>query len=137
MLNTAIKAARRAGSIINRASLDLERLRVARKGPKDFVTEVDQAAEEAIIDALRTAYPDHGFLAEESGKHLAPGGKDSDQPEFQWIIDPLDGTTNFIHGFPVYAVSIALAQRGQITQAVVYDPTRNEMFTASRGSACR
>ena len=134
MLNTAIKAARRAGSIINRASLDLERLQVARKGPKDYVTEIDQAAEEAIIDVLRTAYPDHAFLAEESGAHLAPGGSSSDQPEFQWIIDPLDGTTNFIHGFPVYAVSIALAQRGQVTHAVVYDPTRNEMFTASRGS---
>jgi myo-inositol-1(or 4)-monophosphatase len=134
MLNTAIKAARRAGSIINRASLDLERLHVARKGPKDFVTEVDQSAEEAIIDVLRTAYPDHGFLGEESGAHAAPGAGATDQPECQWIIDPLDGTTNFIHGFPVYAVSIALAQRGQVTQAVVYDPSRNEMFTASRGS---
>jgi myo-inositol-1(or 4)-monophosphatase len=134
MLNTAIKAARRAGSIINRASLDLDRLQVARKGPKDYVTEVDQMAEEAIIDILRTAYPDHGFLGEESGTHLAPGETAEDRPEFQWIIDPLDGTTNFIHGFPVYAVSVALAQRGQITQAVVYDPSRNEMFTASRGS---
>ena len=133
MLNTAIKAARRAGNIINRASLDLERLQVARKGPKDYVTQIDQAAEEAIIDILRTAYPEHGFLAEESGTHLAPGETAQDQPEFQWIIDPLDGTTNFIHGFPVYAVSIALMQRGQVTQAVVYDPARNEMFTASRG----
>ncbi|GAB2892263.1 inositol monophosphatase [Paralcaligenes sp. KSB-10] len=133
MLNTAIKAARRAGTIINRASLDLERLQVARKGPKDYVTEVDQAAEEAIIDVLRTAYPDHGFLGEESGLQLAPGQNADAQAEFQWIIDPLDGTTNFIHGFPVYAVSIALAHRGQITQAVVYDPSRNELFTASRG----
>lgn len=134
MLNTAIKAARRAGNIINRGSLDLERLQVVRKGPKDYVTEVDKAAEEAVIDILRTAYPDHGFLGEESGVHVAPGEMAGDSPEFQWIIDPLDGTTNFIHGFPAYAVSIALAQRGQITQAVVYDPTRNEMFTASRGS---
>ncbi|HEU0231062.1 MAG TPA: inositol monophosphatase family protein [Burkholderiaceae bacterium] len=134
MLNTAIKAARRAGTIINRASLDLERLQVARKGPKDYVTEVDHAAEEAIIDVLRTAYPDHGFLAEESGTHGAPDAQGAGKPEFQWIIDPLDGTTNFIHGFPMYAVSIALAQRGQVTQAVVYDPTRNELFTASRGS---
>lgn len=134
MLNTAIKAARRAGNIINRGSLDLERLQVVRKGPKDYVTEVDRAAEEAVIDILRTAYPDHGFLGEESGVHVAPGEATGDSPEFQWIIDPLDGTTNFIHGFPAYAVSIALAQRGQITQAVVYDPTRNEMFTASRGS---
>ena len=108
MLNTAIKAARRAGTIINRASLDLERLNVARKGPKDYVTEVDRAAEEAIIDILRTAYPDHAILAEETGEHGAAGGV---PPDFQWIIDPLDGTTNFIHGFPNYAVSIALLHR--------------------------
>jgi len=133
MLNTAIKAARRAGAIINRASLDLERLQVARKGPKDYVTEVDRAVEDAIIDILRTAYPDHGFLGEETGTHPAAGQDEGAQAEFQWIIDPLDGTTNFIHGFPAYAVSIALAQRGQITQAVIYDPTRNELFTASRG----
>jgi myo-inositol-1(or 4)-monophosphatase len=133
MLNTAIKAARRAGSIINRASLDLERLQVARKGPKDYVTEVDRAVEEAVIDILRTAYPDHAFLGEETGSHPAQSGANFDQAEYQWIIDPLDGTTNFIHGFPVYAVSIALAQRGQVTQAVIYDPARNEMFTASRG----
>jgi len=131
MLNTAIKAARRAGAIINRASLDLERLNVARKGPKDYVTEVDRAAEESIIDILRTAYPDHGILAEESGTVQSAGGHAS---EFQWVIDPLDGTTNFIHGFAHYAVSIALMHRGQTTHAVIYDPTRNEMFTASRGS---
>lgn len=133
MLNTAIKAARRAGTIINRASLDIERLQVSRKGPKDYVTEVDQAVEEAVIDVLRTAYPDHAFLGEETGSHLAPGQEEGSQAEFQWIIDPLDGTTNFIHGLPVYAVSIALSHRGQITQAVIYDPARNEMFTASRG----
>ena len=131
MLNTAIKAARRAGAIINRASLDLERLNVARKGPKDYVTEVDRAAEESIIDILRTAYPDHGILAEESGRLQASGDQ---TPEFQWVIDPLDGTTNFIHGFAHYAVSIALMHRGQTAHAVIYDPTRNEMFTASRGS---
>lgn len=132
MLNTAIKAARRAGAIINRASLDLERLNVARKGPKDYVTEVDRAAEESIIDILRTAYPEHSFLGEESGAHAAGG--DHPAPEFQWVIDPLDGTTNFIHGFAHYAVSIALMHRGQAAHAVIYDPTRNEMFTASRGS---
>ncbi|HXE19039.1 inositol monophosphatase family protein [Castellaniella sp. UC4442_H9] len=132
MLNTAIKAARRAGAIINRASLDLERLNVARKGPKDYVTEVDRAAEESVIDILRTAYPEHSFLGEESGAH--PAGGDHPEPEFQWVIDPLDGTTNFIHGFAHYAVSIALLHRGQAAHAVVYDPTRNEMFTASRGS---
>jgi myo-inositol-1(or 4)-monophosphatase len=128
MLNIAIKAARRAGTIINRASLDLERLNVARKGPRDYVTEVDQAAETAIVETLRTAYPDHAVLGEEFGLQ---GGE---QAEFRWIIDPLDGTTNFIHGLPNYAVSIALMQRGAAVQAVIYDPSRNEMFTASRGS---
>ncbi|HLV29200.1 MAG TPA: inositol monophosphatase family protein [Burkholderiaceae bacterium] len=134
MLNTAIKAARRAGNIINRASLDLERLQVARKGPKDYVTEVDRAAEEAIIDVLRTAYPTHAFLGEETGSQPGSEGSGGEAPEFQWIIDPIDGTTNFIHGLPLYAISIALQQRGQVTQAVVYDPSRNELFTASRGS---
>jgi len=133
MLNTAIKAARRAGTIINRASLDLERLQVARKGPKDYVTEVDHAAEEAIIDTLRTAYPSHAFLGEESGSAPGTEGSAGDAPEFQWVIDPIDGTTNFIHGLPLFAVSIALLHRGQATQAVVYDPSRNELFTASRG----
>jgi myo-inositol-1(or 4)-monophosphatase len=125
MLNTAVKAARKAGSIINRASLDLDLVRVGNKGRSDFVTEVDHAAEHAILDILRKAYPDHAVLAEESGA--------SGKSEYTWIIDPLDGTTNFIHGFPQYAVSIALQHRGNITQAVVYDPTRNELFTASRG----
>ncbi len=128
MLNIAIKAARAAGSIINRAALDLEVLKVGSKGPNDYVSEVDQAAEQAIIDVLLEAYPTHGILAEESGR--SRGTKHS---EFVWIIDPLDGTTNFLHGFPVYAVSIALAHRGVVQQAVVYDPTRNDMFFASRG----
>jgi len=128
MLNIAVKAARAAGSIINRAALDLEVLKVGSKGPNDYVSEVDQAAEKAIIDILLEAYPGHGILAEESGR--SHGAKHS---EYVWIIDPLDGTTNFLHGFPVYAVSIALAYRGQVQQAVVYDPTRNDMFFASRG----
>jgi len=128
MLNTAIKAARSAGTIINRASLDLDLLKVNTKSPNDFVTEVDHKAEAAIIETLLGAYPGHGILAEESGR--AHGAKDS---EFVWIIDPLDGTTNFIHGFPVYSVSIALAFRGQVQQAVVYDPTRNDLFYASKG----
>lgn len=132
LLNTAIKAARRAGAIINRASLDLERLNIARKGPKDYVTEVDKSAEEAIIDILHTAYPEHSFLGEETG--LRTAGNDNKQPEYQWIIDPLDGTKNFIHGFAHYAVSIALIHKGVAVHAVVYDPNRNEMFTASRGS---
>ncbi len=128
MLNIAVKAARAAGAIINRAALDLDLLKISSKGPNDFVSEVDQAAEQAIIDILLQAYPGHGILAEESGR--AHGAKNS---EFVWIIDPLDGTTNFLHGFPVYAVSIALAHRGQVQQGVVYDPTRNDLFYASRG----
>lgn len=128
MLNIAVKAARAAGAIINRASLDLDLLKVNTKGPNDFVSEVDQAAEQAIIETLLAAYPGHGILAEESGR--AHGAKDSD---YVWIIDPLDGTTNFLHGFPVYAVSIALVFRGQVQQAVVYDPTRNDLFYASKG----
>jgi myo-inositol-1(or 4)-monophosphatase len=128
MLNIAIKAARAAGAIINRASLDIERLTVTAKSHNDFVTEVDRAAEEAIIATILEAYPGHGILAEESGR--AQGAKHSD---YVWIIDPLDGTTNFIHGFPVYAVSIALTFRGQVQQAVVYDPTRNDLFYASKG----
>ncbi len=128
MLNIAVKAARAAGSIINRAALDVERLTISTKGVNDFVTEVDQAAEQAIIETLLTAYPGHAILAEESGR--THGAKHSD---YLWIIDPLDGTTNFIHGFPVYAVSIALSFRGRIEQAVVYDPTRNDLFFASKG----
>ena len=128
MLNVAVKAARAAGAIINRAALDVESVRISQKQVNDFVTEVDHAAEEAIIDTLLTAYPGHGILAEESGRTL--GAQDR---EFVWIIDPLDGTTNFIHGFPVYCVSIALAVRGKIEQAVVYDPTRNDLFTATKG----
>ncbi len=128
MLNIAIKAARSAGAIINRASLDLDRLQVNTKAPNDFVTEVDHAAEAAIIDTLLAAYPGHGILAEESG--TTRGARDSD---YVWIIDPLDGTTNFIHGLPTYAVSIGLAFRDQVQQAVVYDPARNDLFYASKG----
>ena len=128
MLNMAIKAARAAGAIINRAALDVESVRVSNKQVNDFVTEVDQQAEQAIIETLLTAYPGHGILAEESGNEY--GNRNSDHI---WIIDPLDGTTNFIHGFPVYCVSIALAVQGRIEQAVVYDPSRNDLFTATRG----
>lgn len=130
MLNTAIKAARRAAAVINRASFDLDRVKVTEKGHNDFVTEVDQAAEQAIIEILLHAYPDHAVLAEESGA----SANLHDEAENVWIIDPLDGTTNFIHGFPQYCVSIALQQRGQITQSVVYDPTRNDLFTATKGA---
>ncbi len=128
MLNVAIKAARAAGAIINRAALDVESVRISQKQVNDFVTEVDQAAEQIIIETLLTAYPDHGILGEETG--TTHGNPNSDHV---WIIDPLDGTTNFIHGFPVYCVSIALAVRGRVEQAVIYDPSRNDLFTATRG----
>ncbi|MBU1360472.1 MAG: inositol monophosphatase [Gammaproteobacteria bacterium] len=128
MLNVAVKAARAAGAIINRAALDVEAVRVSQKQVNDFVTEVDHASEKVVIETLLNAYPGHGILAEESGSQH--GAQDS---EFVWIIDPLDGTTNFIHGFPFYCVSIALAVRGKVEQAVIYDPTRNDLFTATRG----
>ena len=128
MLNVAIKAARAAGASINRAALDVEAVRVSQKQVNDFVTEIDQASERIIIETLLTAYPDHGILAEESGsQHGNPNA------DHIWIIDPLDGTTNFIHGFPVYCVSIALQVRGKLEQAVIYDPTRNDLFTATKG----
>jgi len=125
MLTTAVKAARRAGSIINRAARDIDMLSVTRKRHNDFVTEVDKGAEQAIIEVLRRAYPDHAILAEESGTH--------GRSEYTWIIDPLDGTTNFIHGFPQYAVSIAVRHKGLLAHGVIYDPCKNELFTASRG----
>jgi myo-inositol-1(or 4)-monophosphatase len=125
-LNIAVRAARRAGSIINRAALDGSALEVKSKHVHDYVTQVDRAAEEAIMEVVRKAYPDHGFLAEESGAS-------DERAEVRWIIDPLDGTTNFIHGFPQYCVSIAVEQRGALAHAVVYDPARNELFTASKG----
>ena len=128
MINVAVKAARTAGAIINRAALDVEAVRVSQKQVNDFVTEVDHAAEQAIIETLLGAYPGHAIWAEESGRQH--GAQDS---EFVWIIDPLDGTTNFIHGLPIYCVSIALSVKGKIEQAVVYDPSRNDLFTATKG----
>jgi len=125
LLNTAIKAARRAGSIITRASEDISSLTITSKNMNDFVSEVDLASEKEIIRVLKQAYPDHGFLAEESGS--------SEKKENMWIIDPLDGTTNFLHNIPQYCVSIALKQKDEITHAVVYDPNRNDLFTASKG----
>lgn len=130
MLNTAIKAARRGAAVINRASFDLDRVTVTEKQHNDFVTDVDQAAEQAIVETLLKAYPGHAILAEESGA----SANLNDESEFAWIIDPIDGTTNFMHGYPNYCVSIALQQRGVITQAVIYDPVRNDLFTASKGA---
>jgi myo-inositol-1(or 4)-monophosphatase len=128
MLTTAVKAARRAGNVITRGARDLDRLTVTTKGPKDFVSEVDRAAEAAIVETLLAAYPDHAIHAEEGTER----GRNPDA-EHVWIIDPLDGTTNFLHGFPQYCVSIALAHRGVVTQGVIYDPVRNDLFTATRG----
>ncbi|OGA00352.1 MAG: inositol monophosphatase [Betaproteobacteria bacterium RBG_19FT_COMBO_58_11] len=125
MLSIAVKAARRAGSLINRATQDVDLLTVERKGVSDYVSEVDRMAEQAIVETLMEAYPDHAILAEEGG---AQG-----QSDYLWIIDPLDGTTNFLHGFPQFAVSIGLQIKGVLNLAVVYDPTRNELFTATRG----
>jgi myo-inositol-1(or 4)-monophosphatase len=126
MLNIAVRAARGAGNIIVRHFDRIDQLTVQSKEHNDFVSEVDRQAEQEIIHTLRKAYPDHGILAEESG--LRQGD------EYQWIIDPLDGTTNFLHGFPHFAVSIALRHKGRLEQAVIYDPLRQELFTASRGS---
>lgn len=129
MLNIAVRAALGAGNVIIRNLGKLDALTVHSKHRNDFVSEVDTQAEREIINILRKAYPDHGILAEESGHH--------DGDEFQWIIDPLDGTTNFLHGFPQFAVSIALRQKGRLEQGVIYDPLRQELFTATRGAGAQ
>jgi myo-inositol-1(or 4)-monophosphatase len=134
MLTIAIRAARKAGRIITRAADDIDSVKFARKSANDFVTEVDQAAEASIIDTLIGAYPTHHILGEESGYSVADAPADAYlNADFVWIIDPLDGTTNFIHGLPQYCVSIGLMQKGVMTQAVVYDPNRDELFSASKG----
>ena len=125
MVNIAVRAAREAGRVITRNFNRVDRLTVADKGRHDFVTEVDRNAEAAIIAVLREKYPNHAILAEESG---AQAGN-----EYEWVIDPLDGTTNFLHGIPQFAVSIALKVKGRLDIGVVYDPVKEEMFTASRG----
>ncbi len=125
MLNIAVKAARRAGNLIYRSTDKIDHLTITKKSHADFVSEVDRAAEQVIMETLLEAYPSHAILAEESGSH--------GESEYLWIIDPLDGTTNFLHGFPQFAVSIALEHKGVLTQAVIYDPVRNELFTATRG----
>jgi myo-inositol-1(or 4)-monophosphatase len=129
ILNIAVKAARRAGDLIVKSLSRLDSLDVASKGRNDFVTDIDRAAEEDIIATIRRHYPDHAILAEESGR----SGRD----ENLWIVDPLDGTTNFLHGNPVFAVSIAFERRGRLEHAVVYDPLRQEFFTASRGEGAQ
>jgi myo-inositol-1(or 4)-monophosphatase len=129
LLNIAVRAARRAGDIIVRAIPRIEAVEIHTKGRNDYVTEVDRAAEADIIETVRRLHPDHAFLAEESGA--------SGESEVVWIIDPLDGTTNFMHGFPTFAVSIACQVRGRLEHAVVFDPMRQELFTASRGGGAQ
>lgn len=125
LLNVAVMAARRAGSILTRQFVDLDKLTIEKKGHNDFVSEADRAAERAIIHTIHKHYPEHAVLAEESGVH-----GDSDTV---WIVDPLDGTTNFLHGLPIFAVSIGVRHKGRIEHGVIYDPLRQELFTATRG----
>ena len=143
MLNTAIKAAHAAGDIIARSADRIEQLQIENKDKHDFVSEVDKTAEETIIGILRQAYPSHSFVGEESGKHepndvaienarkINPGVEKID---YEWVIDPLDGTTNFLYGIPHYAVSIALKKNGKLDQAVVYDPMKDDLFHATKGA---
>lgn len=125
MLNIAVRAARSAGDLILRSSDNVSHLQIDQKGINDYASEVDRMAEREIMNIIRAAYPDHAILAEESGAHA---GND-----FVWVIDPLDGTTNFLHGFPQYCVSIALKHKGRLEVGVIYDPLRDELFTAKRG----
>ena len=129
MLNIAVRAARRAGTIILRSQPRLDMVKIDLKGRHDYVSNTDRDAEAAIIETLLKAYPDHEILAEESG---ARGKSD-----FVWIVDPLDGTTNYLHTYPQFAVSIALSVKGQVEQGVIYDPIRDELFTASRGGGAQ
>ncbi|PVZ72355.1 inositol-1-monophosphatase [Pelagibaculum spongiae] len=129
MQNIAIRAARSAGRIVSIAYGQLDNITAEQKGTNDFVSDVDRRAEQDIIQAISKAYPEHGILAEESG--MRPGKGDG--ADYLWVIDPLDGSNNFLRGIPHFAVSIALKVKGRIEQAVVYDPIKDELFTASRG----
>jgi len=131
MLNIAVRAARTGGNVISRAFEQVDKVEVESKGTNDFVTNIDIAAEEAIIETIRKSYPAHSIVGEETG---VSEGSDSD---FQWIIDPIDGTTNFVKGIPHFAVSIALKVKGKLDQAVIFDPIRGELFTASRGKGAQ
>ena len=126
LLNIAVSAARQAGRIILHSMDNMDKVKTSSKGPNDFVTSVDKKAEQVIIDTIHAAYPEHSILAEESGAQL---GKD----EITWIIDPLDGTTNFLYELPHFAISIAVAEKGRIQHGVIFDPVRDELFTATRG----
>ncbi len=130
ILNNALSAARQASKIILHKFDRLDTIKISEKGHNDFVTEVDQAAERVIIETLKDIYPEHSFLGEESGQ------SDGD-PDALWIIDPLDGTTNFIHGIPHFCISIAFQEKGKVQHGLIYDPIRQELFTASRGEGAR
>ncbi len=127
MVNIALTAAKEAGHIIHKHSQQLDRVKISQKDKNDFVSEVDIKAEQAIIHTIQKAYPDHSIMAEESGY------QEHEQSEYTWIIDPIDGTTNFLHGFPFYAVSIAVKYKNKIEHGLIYDPIRLEVFSASRG----
>ncbi|RDI46898.1 inositol monophosphatase family protein [Aquicella lusitana] len=129
IINIAIEAARAAGNTIVRAIPRLNIIKVAEKQPNDYVTEIDQRVEQEIITIIKKAYPSHGILGEESGEQKGD--------DYQWIIDPLDGTRNFIHGFPHFAVSIAVTHKNKIEHGVIYDPIRQELFTATRGKGAQ
>jgi myo-inositol-1(or 4)-monophosphatase len=131
LLNVAVMAARRAGAVLIRNLVKLEKLKVEQKGHNDYVSEADRAAERAIIDVVQKHYPEHAILAEESGSQGDPSS------DTVWIIDPLDGTTNYLHGFPVFAISIGVQVNGRMAHAVVYDPLRQELFTATRGAGAQ
>jgi myo-inositol-1(or 4)-monophosphatase len=131
MLNIAVRAARTGGNVISRAFEQVDKIEIESKGTNDFVTNVDIAAEQAIIETIRKSYPEHSIIGEETG---VSEGSNSD---FQWVIDPIDGTTNFVKGIPHFAVSIALKVKGKLDQAVIYDPIRGELFTASRGKGAQ
>jgi myo-inositol-1(or 4)-monophosphatase len=133
LLNIGIRAARRAGTVIVRSLNRLDSIEVASKSRNDFVTEVDRQAEQEIVATIRRSYPNHGFLGEEGGSIPAGAGGE----EYVWIVDPLDGTTNFLHAYPQFAVSIALQYRGRVEHAIVYDPMRQELFTATRGAGAQ
>lgn len=125
LINIAVEATRAATVIITRAMKRMDTIKISEKKPNDFVTEVDQRVEQAIIDVIKKAYPTHAILGEESGE--------TEGSDYQWIIDPIDGTRNFIHGFPHFAISIAIAHKNRIEHGVIYDPLRQELFTATRG----
>ena len=127
ILNTAFKAARKAGDLMIRASKDLGNIKTDSKAFNDFVSDIDRMSENILIETLLEAYPQHKITAEESGSHGNPNGA------YEWIIDPLDGTTNYLHGHPQYAISIALLHKGVLQEALVYAPERNDLYTASRG----